>query len=84
MIMTTAHANTYRQTSNISRTKSADGQCSNYIWVINNFIVYYGATNIIGLTVYEVAIDRLVHELFFLVFFYSEAITKYLITWWPE
>ena len=30
---------------------SADRRCSNYIWVINNFIAYYGATYITGFTV---------------------------------
>ena len=30
---------------------SADRRCSNYIWVINNFIAYWGATYIIGFTV---------------------------------
>ena len=30
---------------------SADRRCSNYIWVINNFIPYLGATYIRGLTV---------------------------------
>ena len=32
---------------------SADRRCSNYIWVINNFIAYYGAPYIRGLTVFE-------------------------------
>ena len=31
---------------------SADRRCSNYIWVINNFIAYEGATYIRGFTVY--------------------------------
>ena len=31
---------------------SADGRCSNYIWVINTFIAYCGATYIRGLTVH--------------------------------
>ena len=31
---------------------SADRRCSNYIWVINNFIAYQGASYISGLTVY--------------------------------
>ena len=30
---------------------SADRQCSNYIWVINNFVAYYGVSNIRGLMV---------------------------------
>ena len=30
---------------------SADRRCSNYIWVINNFIAYYGVTYIRGFTV---------------------------------
>ena len=30
---------------------SADKRCSNYIWVINNFIAYWGATYIRGFTV---------------------------------
>ena len=30
---------------------SADRRCSNYIWVINNFIAYYGSTYIRGFTV---------------------------------
>ena len=30
---------------------SADRRCSNYIWVINNFIAYWGATYIRGFTV---------------------------------
>ena len=30
---------------------SADRRCSNYVWVINNFIVYKGASYIRGLTV---------------------------------
>ena len=30
---------------------SADRRCSNYIWVINNFITYWGATYIRGFTV---------------------------------
>ena len=30
---------------------SADRRCSNYIWVINNFIAYWGMTYIRGLTV---------------------------------
>ena len=33
---------------------SADRRCSNYIWVINNFIVYKGATYIRGFTVRSV------------------------------
>ena len=32
---------------------SADRRCSNYIWVINNFIAYYGATYIRGFTVLD-------------------------------
>ena len=32
---------------------SIDRRCSNYIWVINKFIVYAGAAYIRGLTVYE-------------------------------
>ena len=32
---------------------SADRRCSNNIWMINNFIVWYGATYIRGLTVYH-------------------------------
>ena len=32
---------------------SADRRCSNYIWVINNFIAYYGATYVRGFTVQE-------------------------------
>ena len=31
---------------------SADRRCSNYIWVINNFIAYQGVSYIRGLTVY--------------------------------
>ena len=31
---------------------SADRRCSNYIWVINNFIAYEGATYIRGFTVW--------------------------------
>ena len=31
---------------------SADRRCSNYIWVINQFIAYWGATYIRDLTVY--------------------------------
>ena len=34
---------------------SADRRCSNYIWVINNSIVYKGATYIRDFTVYEYA-----------------------------
>ena len=30
---------------------SADRQCSNYFWVVNNFIAYYGASYITGLMV---------------------------------
>ena len=30
---------------------SADRRCSNYIWVINNFIAYWGATYMRGFTV---------------------------------
>ena len=30
---------------------SADRRCSNYIWVINNYIAYWGASYIWGLTV---------------------------------
>ena len=33
---------------------SADRRCSNYIWVINNFIAYKGATYIRGFTVWSV------------------------------
>ena len=33
---------------------SADRRCSNYIWVIDNFIVYLGASYIRGFTVYAV------------------------------
>ena len=33
---------------------SADRRCSNYIWVIDNFIAYLGATYIRGFTVYAV------------------------------
>ena len=32
---------------------SADRQCSNYIWVIKNYMAHYGAPYIRGLTVYE-------------------------------
>ena len=35
---------------------SADRRCSNYIWVINNFIVYWDVTYIRGLTV-ELPVD---------------------------
>ena len=35
------------------RWSSTDRQCSNYIWVINNFITYQGASYITGLTVYH-------------------------------
>ena len=31
---------------------SADRRCSNYIWVINNFIAYLGVTYIRGLTIF--------------------------------
>ena len=31
---------------------NADRRCSNYIWVINNFIAYYGVTYIRGLMVF--------------------------------
>ena len=34
---------------------SADRRCSNYIWVINNYIAYLGTTYITGLTVIFVA-----------------------------
>ena len=33
---------------------SADRRCSNYIWVINNFITYYGAPYIRGLKVLKI------------------------------
>ena len=33
---------------------SADRRCSNYIWVINNFIAYWGATYIRGFTVVSI------------------------------
>ena len=33
------------------RWSSADRRCSNYTWVINNFVAYYGAIYIRGLTV---------------------------------
>ena len=33
------------------RWSSANRRCSNYIWVINNYIAHYGATYIRGLTV---------------------------------
>ena len=36
---------------------SADRRCSNYIWVINSFIAYWGATYIRGLTVLQIALD---------------------------
>ena len=32
---------------------SADRRCSNYIWVINSFIAYWGATYIRDLTVFK-------------------------------
>ena len=35
---------------------SADRRCSNYIWVINNFIAYWGMAYIGGLTVYWIAL----------------------------
>ena len=35
---------------------STDRRCSNYIWVINNFIAYKGVTDIRGLTVFLVYI----------------------------
>ena len=35
---------------------SADRRCSNYIWVISNFIAYQGAIYIRGFTVYEIII----------------------------
>ena len=34
---------------------NADRRCSNYIWVIDNFIAYYGATYIRGFTVDVIA-----------------------------
>ena len=49
----------YRQTSNISRTKSQNWSVphlgSNYIWVMNSFITNYGATYISGLMVYGIS-----------------------------
>ena len=43
---------------------SADRRCSNYIWVIDNFIVYEGATYIRGFTVYacSICIIRCLHN----------------------
>ena len=37
---------------------SGDRRCSNYIWVISKFIVYYGATYIRGLTVYQLPLSQ--------------------------
>ena len=34
---------------------SADRRCSNYIWMINNFVAYWGAPYSRGLMVYEIA-----------------------------
>ena len=46
---------------------SADRQCSSYIWVINNFIAYYGVSFIRGLTVgvvtYTFRTDQTVNEM---------------------
>ena len=77
---------TYRQLSNIRRTKSqiknvsrpihwsqlfsrelrcwssADGRCSKYIWVIDQFIAYWGAAYIRDLTVYAKFIRRMIYE----------------------
>ena len=47
----------YRQVSNISRTKFADRRCSNYIWVIDNFIAYLVASYIRGFTVCEIELS---------------------------
>ena len=58
----------YSQTSGIRHTKSphlnitrlADRRCSNYIWIISDFIAYKGATYIIGLKV--VCVQIKLHE----------------------
>ena len=43
---------------------SADRRCSNYIWVINNFIAYQGATYIRGFTVLPLLkVDRDLHSM---------------------
>ena len=42
---------------------SADRQCTNYIWVINNFIAHYGASYIKGLMV-NVSTDSLLSKKF--------------------
>ena len=49
---------------------SANRRCSNYIWVINNFIAYQGATYIRGFTaisLYNIKYDWLTH-----------------VTWWTS
>ena len=42
---------------------SADRWCSNYIWVINNFIAYWGATYIRGFTVFRWLISYFCHNI---------------------
>ena len=41
---------------------SAGRRCSNYIWVINNFVAYYGAPHIKGMTVYVFLIHKKYHD----------------------
>ena len=56
---------------------SADRRCSNYIWVINNFMAYKGATYIGGFTVPYGNIDLAQHWLkWWLVAWWLQAITR--------
>ena len=43
---------------------NADRRCSNYIWVINNFIAYLATTNITGLTVFIRISSLLLRQLY--------------------
>ena len=53
----------WRWSCSIAYQSSADRRCSNSIWVINNFIAYWGATYIRGLTViYEPCKAKVIHR----------------------
>ena len=58
---------------------SADRRCSNYIWVISNFIAYNGATYIRRLTV---LLSRLSHRILFYVTLYIKVMSYSISDHW--
>ena len=63
---------------------SADSRCSNYIWVINNFIAYEGATYIRGFTVGPIDTTIIGQALIFQPF-YEQYFNPFLAPeWWVK